>query len=239
MGNLFQCLTTLTVKNFFLISSLSLPSSSLKPFSPILSLHALINSPSPAFLSASFRFWKASIRSAFSSCPHRGSASDLWSSLWCSSGPAPTAPCPCELDAVLQMWCHESRVEGQNRLLLVTLILMQPRIWLAAWAASTHCQLILNFSSINTPNPSPQGYSQAILYPTCMCAWGCPDPGAGPCPWPCWSSWGWLGIYRLSSLSSCLWIKSLPPSLSTAPLNLMSSANLLRMHSIPCHLQRC
>ena len=50
LGSLFQCLTTLTVKNFFLISSLNLPSSGLKPFPLILLLPALIESPSPAFL---------------------------------------------------------------------------------------------------------------------------------------------------------------------------------------------
>ena len=48
LGNLFQCLTTLTVKNFFLISSLNLPASSLKPFPLILLLPALMKSPSPA-----------------------------------------------------------------------------------------------------------------------------------------------------------------------------------------------
>ena len=32
LGNLFQCLTTLTVNNSFLVSSLNLPSSNLKPF---------------------------------------------------------------------------------------------------------------------------------------------------------------------------------------------------------------
>ena len=39
--NLFQCLTTLTVKNFFLISNLNPPSFSLKPSPLVLSLHAL------------------------------------------------------------------------------------------------------------------------------------------------------------------------------------------------------
>ncbi|KAK4822238.1 hypothetical protein QYF61_011879 [Mycteria americana] len=48
LGNLFQCLTTLIVKNFFLISSLNLPSFSLKPLPLVLSLHALVKSPSPA-----------------------------------------------------------------------------------------------------------------------------------------------------------------------------------------------
>jgi len=48
LGNLFQCFTALIVNNFFLISSLNLPSFSLKPLLPVLSLHALVKSPSPA-----------------------------------------------------------------------------------------------------------------------------------------------------------------------------------------------
>jgi len=43
-------LTTLRVMNFFLISNLNLPSLSLKPLPLVLSLHALVKSPSPAFL---------------------------------------------------------------------------------------------------------------------------------------------------------------------------------------------
>ena len=46
------------IKNFFLISSLNLCSSHLKPFPLILSLPALTESPSPAFLQAPFRCWK-------------------------------------------------------------------------------------------------------------------------------------------------------------------------------------
>ena len=49
LGNLGQGLTALTVKNFFLISSLNLPSFSLKPLPLVLSLQALVKSPSPAF----------------------------------------------------------------------------------------------------------------------------------------------------------------------------------------------
>ena len=47
LGSLFQCLTTLTVKNFFPVSS-----SSLKPFPLVWPLPALTKSPSPAFLQA-------------------------------------------------------------------------------------------------------------------------------------------------------------------------------------------
>ena len=52
LGNLGQCLTTLTGKNFFLMSNLHLPSFSLQPFPLVLSLHTLAKSPSPSFLSA-------------------------------------------------------------------------------------------------------------------------------------------------------------------------------------------
>jgi len=47
LGNLFQCLTTLMVKNFFLVSHLNLPSFSLEQFPVVLSLHLLVISPSP------------------------------------------------------------------------------------------------------------------------------------------------------------------------------------------------
>jgi len=42
LGSLFQCLTTLTVKDFFLISKLNLPSFSLKPSPLVLSLQAFV-----------------------------------------------------------------------------------------------------------------------------------------------------------------------------------------------------
>lgn len=57
LGNLFQCLTALTVNNFFLVSSLNLPSSSLKPFPLVQLLHALIKSSSPAFVQVPFMYW--------------------------------------------------------------------------------------------------------------------------------------------------------------------------------------
>jgi len=52
LGNLGQCLTTLMGKNFFPISHQNLPSFSLEPFPHVLSLHTLVKSPSPSFLSA-------------------------------------------------------------------------------------------------------------------------------------------------------------------------------------------
>jgi len=50
LGNLCQCLTTLIVKNFFLMASTNLPSFSSKPLPLGLSLQTLVKSPSPAFL---------------------------------------------------------------------------------------------------------------------------------------------------------------------------------------------
>jgi len=49
LGNLGQGLATLRVTNLFLTFNLNLPS---KPLSLVLSLHALVKSPSPAFLQA-------------------------------------------------------------------------------------------------------------------------------------------------------------------------------------------
>ena len=46
LGNLFQCITTLWVKNFLLISNLNLLCPSLKPFPLVLSLSTLVNSHS-------------------------------------------------------------------------------------------------------------------------------------------------------------------------------------------------
>jgi len=45
LGNLFPCLSTLTVKNFFLLAKLNLPFSSLKPLPLIVSLRAVVKSP--------------------------------------------------------------------------------------------------------------------------------------------------------------------------------------------------
>ena len=50
LGNLCQCFPTLTAKNFFLISSLNLPSFSLKALTLVLSQQALLKCLSPPFL---------------------------------------------------------------------------------------------------------------------------------------------------------------------------------------------
>ncbi|KAK4828550.1 hypothetical protein QYF61_027519 [Mycteria americana] len=50
LGNMFQCFTTLILKNVVLISSLNLPSFSLKPLPLLLSQQALLKYLSPSFL---------------------------------------------------------------------------------------------------------------------------------------------------------------------------------------------
>lgn len=64
--SLFQCLTILIVKNFFLISNPNLPSFHWKLLSLVLPLHSLIKSPSLAFLQAPFEYWKATVSSLWS-----------------------------------------------------------------------------------------------------------------------------------------------------------------------------
>jgi len=46
--------------------------------------------------------------------------------------------------------------------LLATLVLMQPRIQLAFWAGSAHCQLMSNFSSTSVPKSCKQGEAKQI-----------------------------------------------------------------------------
>ena len=58
----FQCVTTLCVKNFLLISNLNLPCPSLKPFSLVLSLSTLVNNHYPSCLYAPFKYWKATVK---------------------------------------------------------------------------------------------------------------------------------------------------------------------------------
>uniref|UniRef100_A0A8C0E917 ABC-type glutathione-S-conjugate transporter n=1 Tax=Bubo bubo TaxID=30461 RepID=A0A8C0E917_BUBBB len=66
--------------------------------------------------------------------------------------------------------CH-SRTQIPSLALLATLLLMQPRTWLAFWAVSTHCWLTVSFPSTNTPKSFSLGllsiHSSPSLY-LCM-----------------------------------------------------------------------
>ena len=134
LGNLFHCLTTPIIKNFFLISNLNLHSFRLKPFPLVLSQQILLKSLSSSFLySPSLHTgrllsglprtfsppgWTAPAPSA---CPCKGGVPSLATFLWPSSGYPPTGPhlsyteTP-HLDAVLQVRSHQRPVEEQDHL---------------------------------------------------------------------------------------------------------------------------
>ena len=61
LANLFQCVTTLSVKNLLLISNLNFPYLSLKPFLLVLSLSTLVNSCFPPV-----EYRKATMKSSWS-----------------------------------------------------------------------------------------------------------------------------------------------------------------------------
>jgi len=55
LGSLFQCLTTLSVKKFFLVSYLNIPWCNLRPFPLVLSLITWEKTPTPTSLQPPFR----------------------------------------------------------------------------------------------------------------------------------------------------------------------------------------
>ncbi|KAK4816374.1 hypothetical protein QYF61_016278 [Mycteria americana] len=123
LGNLFQCLTTIITKNLFLISSLNLPSFSLKPLPLVLSQQALIKSLTERPLIRSPRSLLFSRLNNPNSQPLLIGEVFQPPDHFC--GPPldplqqvhvfPVLRAP-ELDAVLQVGSHQSRGEGQNHL---------------------------------------------------------------------------------------------------------------------------
>lgn len=128
-----------------------------------------------------------------------------------------------EMDAVFHMGSHESR-GGESPPSM--LLLVQPRMQLGFWASSTHCWIILDFTSAtNTPGLYPQGCSPSILCSeviriaqtqvqnlshslAALHKVAMSPPLKGPSGW------------HLSPTACC-------------PHSLMPSADLLRAHSIP------
>ena len=86
----------------------------------------------------------------------------------------------------------------------------------AAWAQSSGEDAINEF------------FSQSVLKKVC------PSPSVASFTWPCWTS---LGSHcSMFKLSRFLWMASIPPIISTAPLLLLSSSNLRREHVITDHI---
>ncbi|KAK4818403.1 hypothetical protein QYF61_012324 [Mycteria americana] len=194
LGNLVQCFTTLIVKNFFLISSLNLPSCSLKPLPLVLSQQARLKilkghnkvSLEPSFLQAE----------------------------------QPQLSQPVLIGEVLQPSDHFCGPP---------LDLLQ----------QVHVFPVLRAPELDTalqppvpPSPSWQGCSQSLHPPACIDTGGFPQARCRTL------HLALLNLMRFtrahfSSLSRSLWMASCPSGMSTVPLSLVLSANLLRVHSIP------
>ena len=93
--------------------------------------------------------------------------------------------------------------------------------------------LCLAFHPPRCSRPSPQGCSQWALHPVCTHIWVCPG-------WCELLHFALLNLIRFTQdhfskqfLSRSLWMASLPSIVSNAPHSLVSTANLLRTHSIP------
>jgi len=141
--------------------------------------------------------------------------------------PAPEAP---GLDLVLQMGPPKGRAEEDNHLPLpaATPLLMQPRILLAFRAARAHCCLMSSSSSTRTTSPSSQVYSQGVLL-SLYTYLGLSQSKCNTLHLALLNLFQFNQVH-FSSLSRDYWMASLP---SLAALSLVSSANLLRAHSIP------
>ncbi|KAK4829425.1 hypothetical protein QYF61_004300 [Mycteria americana] len=119
LGNLCQCFTTLIITNVFLISSLNLPSFSIKPLSLVLSQQALLKScnkvsPEPFILQAEQPQLSQPVLmgEVFQPSDHFcGPPLDLFQQVHVF----PVLRTP-EVDAILQVGSHQNGVEGQNHL---------------------------------------------------------------------------------------------------------------------------
>ena len=145
-----------------------------------------------------------------------------------------------------QGWMQDSRwgltrAEQKGRIpsldWLAMFPLMQPRVRLAFWTVSTHCWLMSSFSSTGTHKSFLAELLSITLAPSLYWYLGL--------PWPMCRTLHLilLNLMRFTqahflSLSKSLWMVFQPSSLLTAPLSLMSSANLLKVHSIPLSMSR-
>ena len=227
------------------MSNSNLLSSSLKPLPLVLSLQALAKSPSPAScrpplstgrllegLPRAFSFpgWTAP---ALSACPHRRCAPALGSSLWLSSGLAPTGPHPscaegcragCRTPGGVSLECSKGAGSPPST--------CWPHFsWCSSgysWSSGLRGHIggsCLAFHPPVSPSPSQQGCSQSLHPPACTDSRGCPDPDKGPCTWPCWTSQGSHGPTSWACPGPSGW----HPVLMVCQL----------YHSAWCHLQTC
>jgi len=122
-----------------------------------------------------------------------------------------------------------TRVEMKGRITpspyypITTLLLMQPRIWLAFWAAKR--TLLAHVIFLPPLSPSASVQWRDTIHPSV-----CADMRIAPTQVQDLA----LGLVESYKVHMGPQLKadkaSLPSSLSTAPLSLVSSANLLRVH---------
>ena len=139
-----------------------------------------------------------------------------------------------ELNTGLQVGSHKAEQMGRipSLDLLALLLLMQPRIRLAVWAVNAQCQVMLNLLSTSTPKSSFSGLLSIHSPPSLYLCLGLPQPMCRTLHLTL------LNLVRFAQahfliLSRSLWVTSFFSSVSTAPHSLVSSVNLLRVHSVP------
>ena len=138
--------------------------------------------------------------------------------------------CSLDLNTVLQVgdgvsW--EWSTGGKSPLSKCWSHLIQPRIWLAFWTARAQCQLI--FSLINEQTQDLLHSLLLIHSPASLYLfWGF--------SWPTWRilhlNFMKYAQAHFSRFSRSLWMASIPFSILIAPLSLVSSTVLLRVHLI-------
>ncbi|KAK4814524.1 hypothetical protein QYF61_021625 [Mycteria americana] len=155
LGSLFQCLMTLSVKKFFLISNLNLSWSNLRPFPLVPSLAAVESdevSPQPPFLQAKQPQVPQPLPISLVlqtlpqlRCPSLDTLQPLNVSLG-ARGPT--------LNTAFEVRPHQCPVQGTITalLLLATLFLIQARMLLAFLATWAPCWLMFSRLSTNTPS---------------------------------------------------------------------------------------
>ena len=139
------------------------------------------------------------------------------------------------LDAVLQMGPHEGKVDEDSALPLpaATSLLMEPRLLLVFQAASAYFWLMSSFSSVRTAKSFSVELFSMSSSPSLYFYLGLPCSRCNTL------HLALLNLIKFSrshflSVSMSLLMISLPSIASTASLSLVSPANLLRVHSIPC-----
>ena len=129
-----------------------------------------------------------------------------------------------------------TRAEQSGRIpsldLMPTLLVMQPRIQLAFWAASAHWWLMSGFSSTSTAKSFLAGLLSIHSLPSLYLCLRLPQPMCRALHLALLNFVSFAQAHCLS-LSGSLWMASRPSGVSTAPLSLVSTMNSLRAHSIP------